>query len=855
MYSANGSELQEYLVSENPPKPHSLAVILENIPAEIRSLSRWVLWRWELRDDKQGGRRWSKVPYSGKLGEADEHWNPARSNDPKTWTSLREVLQRLRHFDGIGFMLGDGFSGIDLDKCRDPQTGVISDEANQVIQEVSSYTEVSPSGTGVKILVKAEKPLGRCRKGDFEMYSEKRFFTMTGHHLECTPTTIEARQEQFTRLHARMFPPQEMEVSRNGRCRAPAALIEVADAEILVAAKTAKNGDKFNKLWAGDWQALGYPSQSEADEALIGMLAFWCGPNADRIERLFRNSGLYRNKWDRQDYRDRTIDRVLQSQENFFNWNATELHELEMQVGEIVKPIDVQAHSNGKPTRKPKDEDTVEPGSDKKMKDAFHFQRLAERFLRESGLVLQKYRDKMFVYQDTHYAEELELLDKLRRFLLRNKIPHNNNLIGNVAPIIGSLVFRSSAEYPAMPFFIGKEEHPRPENLIAYRNGILDLERFLGGDNSLLPHTPEWVSTVCLPYDFDPAATCPRWEAFLAQVFEGDQDRVNLLQEWFGYCLMHDTSQHKLMVLTGVPRSGKGTTMRVLEALVGAENSAGYNLHSLADKFGLRKLVGKLVAFVGEVNLANSRDKYRILETLNAIVGEDKVDVEEKFKPEGMSQKLPVRFVIACNDMPNFVDPSGALAARLLLLNYAVSHEGREDRGLERKLVAEVSGISNWALAGYARLRNNGSFTVPAQSHTLVNEFRRENSDAYAFMQDCLVVERPLNPGNLGSIRFTDNAASITSKKLEECYLAWCGDNNIDNPSMKWLCRNLKTILPKLREERRMVSGTRERVYFGIGLCDPATPISCVPKPPNPVAVGEIRTEAQFDEFCAMLTA
>ena len=319
---------------------------------------------------------------------------------------------------------------------------------------------------------------------------------------------------------------------------------------------------------------------------------------------------------------------------------------------------------------------------------------------------------------------------------------------------------------------------------------------------------------------------------------------------------MHDTTQHKLMVLTGVPRSGKGTTMRVLEALVGAENSAGYNLHSLADKFGLRKLVGKLVAFVGEVNLANSRDKYRILETLNSIVGEDKVDVEEKFKADGMSQKLPVRFVIACNDMPNFVDPSGALSARLLLLNYAISYEGREDRGLETKLVAEVSGISNWALAGYVRLRQNGTFTVPAKSKALVNEFRRENSDAYAFMQDCLIVESHLNPGNLGNIRFTNRPVSISSRKLEECYLQWCGENNIDNPSMKWLGRNLKTILPKLKEERRRVSGDRERVYSGIGLFDASSGIavaSAEPKP-GPVAVGEIRTEAQFDEFCAKLT-
>ena len=88
-------------------------------------------------------------------------------------------------------------------------------------------------------------------------------------------------------------------------------------------------------------------------------------------------------------------------------------------------------------------------------------------------------------------------------------------------------------------------------------------------------------------------------------------------------------------------------------------------------------------------------------------------------------QKLPTRFVIACNEMPNFVDPSGALSARLLLLDYLVSYEGREDRNLEKTLVAEVSGISNWALEGYACLKQRGALTVPAKSHALINEFRR----------------------------------------------------------------------------------------------------------------------------------
>jgi len=830
---------------EKPKRPIALPVILENIPQDIQQKTRWILWQWEFREDSPGKFRWSKVPYSGRWHECDEHWHRAKSNDPETWTSLKEVLSRLKRFDGIGYLLGDGFTGIDLDKCRDPLTGEIKEQELRIIQELQSYTEISPSGTGVKILVKAEKPQGRCRVGNFEMYSQGRYFTITGHHLAGTPKIIEARQEEINLLHARMFPPVA-KPSRNGKCR-PSTEVNLDDEQILTIARQAKNADKFNKLWDGDWHSLGYPSQSEADEALVGMLAFWCGPHSDRIDTLFRRSGLYRDKWERLDYRERTIERVIDSQEEYYQCHDQELRGMERDIEEIVKPVEIAPAQIVK-----KDDFHNQPETQpakKDGKDAFHFQRLAEQFLEESGQILLKYQEKLYVYRKDHYVEETELNDKLRQFLLRHKIPHNNNLVGNVVPIIGSMVFKSADDYPAMPFHIGMEAFPN--NVIAYRNGLLDVEKHLAGDNTLLPHTPKWVSTICLPHDFDPDARCPSWESFLDQVFEGDQEKKNLLQEWFGYCLMHDTSQHKLMVLTGVPRSGKGTTMRVLEALVGAENAAGYNLHSLADKFGLHKLVGKLVAFIGEVNLANSRDKYRILETLNSIVGEDKVDVEEKFKPEGKSQKLPVRFVIACNDLPNFVDPSGALSARLLVLDYAISFEGREDRSLEQKLVAEVSGISNWALAGYARLRFNGTFTVPAQSQALVNEFRRENSDTYAFIQDCILVEGQLNPGNLGSIQFTDKSMSVSSKILEARYERWCMENNIEKPSLKWMCRNLKTILPKLREERRMVCGNRERYYFGIGVVEVANNQE-VPAT-VPLASTEILTKAQVEEFFAKI--
>src|SRR5262249_19415939 len=147
------AESQESLPAVLPERSTALPVKLENIPREILGLKRWVLWRWEFKDSK-----WRKIPCSAKLGEADEDWNRAKCNDPKTWSSFKAVLGRLRHFDGIGFMLGDGFAGIDLDQCRDPATGHMDDKSRQIIQDINSYAEISPRGSGVKILVRAKKP-------------------------------------------------------------------------------------------------------------------------------------------------------------------------------------------------------------------------------------------------------------------------------------------------------------------------------------------------------------------------------------------------------------------------------------------------------------------------------------------------------------------------------------------------------------------------------------------------------------------------------------------------------------------------------------------------------------------------
>src|SRR5215208_3002660 len=273
----------------------------------IRDLRQWVCWRSQERDGKL-----TKIPYSPLTGSR------ASSTNPDTWASYSEAVAAYRDggYNGLGFVFTkeDEFVGVDLDHCLHPEAGEIEDWAREIIDELDSYTEISPSGTGVHILLRATLPDGRNRKGPVEIYSHSRYFTVSGRHLEGTPRTIENRQEQILALRRRVLGEP---VSANGHeTTRSAASSGLSDQEILMKAAAAENGEKFRRLWAGD--TSDYTSESEADQALCSLLAFWTGPDPARIDELFRESGLYREKWKRADYRERTVSKALEGRTEFY---------------------------------------------------------------------------------------------------------------------------------------------------------------------------------------------------------------------------------------------------------------------------------------------------------------------------------------------------------------------------------------------------------------------------------------------------------------------------------------------------------------------------------------------------------
>ncbi|HET6918359.1 MAG TPA: phage/plasmid primase, P4 family [Jiangellaceae bacterium] len=246
--------------------------------------------------------------------------------------------------------------------------------------------------------------------------------------------------------------------------------------------------------------------------------------------------------------------------------------------------------------------------------------------------------------------------------------------------------------------------------VVATESGLLHVPT-----RKLLEHTPAFFNLVSVPFAYDPAAPAPtRWLQFLADLWGDDADSINALQEFFGYVLSGSTAQHKIMLIVGPTRSGKGTIARVLAHMIGRANVAGPTLASLGQNFGLSPLLGKPLAVISDARLAG-HDTHSVVERLLTISGEDLITVDRKYR-DPWTGRLPTRFLILSNELPNFGDMSGTIAHRMVILLMTHSWLGQENIRLTDELLTELPGILNWSLDGLARLTERGAFTEPASS-------------------------------------------------------------------------------------------------------------------------------------------
>jgi hypothetical protein len=311
-------------------RPVPLPVLFENIPHDLKDKPHWVLWRYTLKINGSKPVKWDKPPY-----QIDGSF--AKSTDPSTWATYETVRKAYedgsslpvndrRHYDGIGFVpTGSGLLLIDLDKCVD-ENGEISDDARTDLDSLCSYTEKSPSGTGIRCIVKGSLPYstnGR-KKGRYEIYQGDHYLTVTGERLEEYSSTIKERQDAIDLFCRKRFDDPSRPSDSTGSMTGQMGSISDptgsrSDDDVIRVAAAAKNGDKFRSLRSGDWECLGYSSQSEADAALCCVLAYYTQDEM-QIDRILRGSGLYRDKLEREDYRATTICSALTTVTEKYKW-------------------------------------------------------------------------------------------------------------------------------------------------------------------------------------------------------------------------------------------------------------------------------------------------------------------------------------------------------------------------------------------------------------------------------------------------------------------------------------------------------------------------------------------------------
>jgi len=401
-----------------------------------------------------------------------------------------------------------------------------------------------------------------------------------------------------------------------------------------------------------------------------------------------------------------------------------------------------------------------------------------------------------YVWDGTHYTRKEEAW-----------LPHIiQRMVGRTVDATISAVRREAyIETRATPSWRESEEgDPNPRDLLVFKNGVLNIREHARNPTcGLLPHDTRLFATSALPYEYDPGAKCPRFDAFLDSVFEDPIDRGEYLK-MLGYLFLHDNPNHLMFFLSGASRSGKGVTQRLVSHLVGAASSTATSLAALRGNFGLGNLMGKKVAVIGEMNEdSNARVDTTAVDIMKSISGGDTVTIDRKYMPT-TEICLGVKFLIACNTFPAIFDASGGFSNRIVLVRFEKSFFRREDRGLEAALALELPGIANAALNGLRCAMSQG-FTPSQRTTDVLNDITSSAAPTARFFEDNMMTVPD------AELRF------VRTEDIFNAYRAWGEQTGVPVKSLPRFCSDLRAAMPGLHPKRVRAEGLRERGYSGPG--------------------------------------
>lgn len=738
----------------------------EKIPLELKQLPHWVGWKYMQRPGEDHKR---KVPINAMDGQ------PAKSNDPTTWCDFDTACLGKERFglDGIGFMFsGDGIFGIDIDHCYDPETQELDPAAAEIIETVQSYTELSPSGTGIHILCKGVLPEGRKRRGAVEMYSTLRYFTVTGNQFgleypfsDCT--------ERVAVMHRKYLGEEETAAGAQ-KAALPMPTGRGTNADMSVDAILrrmfdSKHGQKLQDLYNGSWEryGIGDGSQSSADQAFCNTLAFWCRCDAALMDAIFRRSGLYRQKWDKRrgakTYGQITIDRAIKDCRDI--WEPQE----RVQRPAPAVPLPPQNTSNEVPaienatvgeTGQRRYYTYDDTGNALRFRDAnaglIHYNHVdgcwiywdGVRWASDENGEIKRRADKMLadMAKDLKEMQDDPAYNAYKKHLSRSRSHRGKE--GFIAEA------RHLEGVPVLP-----SEMDRAGNAFNVRNCLISLKT-----GKTAEHDKKYMISKLAPVTYDENAKCPRWDRFIEEITCGDKSLQLYLQRMIGYCMTAYTKEQCMFFLYGNGSNGKSVFVDTIAYMLG-EYAASCQPETVmmrdrnnTARGDLARLKGARMVVTSEPNDGCRLDEGIVKQmtggTENKLTARFLYGREFEFSPE-------FKIVMSTNYKPVIKGTDNGIWRRVRLIPFTAEFtKENRDPQLTEKLRRELPGILNWAIAGAVGWCKEG-LPPCAIIDEAGQEYRSEMDRVQQFLDDCTT---------------RSESSSTQASTLYKCYKAWCSE-------------------------------------------------------------------------------
>lgn len=636
------------------------------IPIELKELKQWVNWKYNIINGRK-----TKVPVM-------PNGRNAATDDRETWSCFYDVMAALDKYDGIGFVFTseDPYCGIDYDHVRN---GEWNEEILNEIISYNSYAELSPSGEGAHVIVIGEVPGDRHRKGCREMYDSLRFFTMTGNHIPGTPKRINVAQkalnEVYKLIDMQTAGPKKEYTVNNG--------LALSDEQVISLCMGASNAEKFENLWDGC--TSGYDSHSDADLALVSILAFYTQDEM-QIESLFAKSGLYRNKWDRDDYRQRTIRKALSGITDTYKPAGQKKKaeatspEISATIGDIIKhPMQIAASIQASVP--------------------IWYDSARNYWMWDSSYMKYARVDETSILCEI--IAGLNVAD-IYKAQIKNEILESIRITGRTRTV-----------------------KPTPANWIQFLDGVVDIN-----DGNEFIASPEHFFATCIPHKLGEKEDTPTIDT----LFENwvGPEKKQLLYEICAYCLYDGYPIHRIFCFVGVGRNGKGQFMTLIRRFIGMENCTSTELDRLAtSQFEASKLYKKKAAFVGETNFGiMSRTNM-----LKALSGGDLISCEFK-RADAFDFHNTAKMIIASNSLPPTTDRTEGFYRRWLIIEFNNRfQEGKDiiDTIPER----EYENLARKCVRILKELLERGTFTAEGTVEERAAAYEKKSNPVTTFIDDC----------------------------------------------------------------------------------------------------------------------